>query len=763
MGWVAAAGTLLLSGCGDGKKNGAQSGTDPATTGGPVVVAKSGECRSCHQESFDKWTGSHHQLAHRDTGGTPEDALAYAGQVVKDGPGTWKFEGGMQHPALSWSDSEDKDARVIDKQEIPKAIGFVPLVQYLVPSDDGRYQIPDMSWDPARKEWFSIYAGQDRRPFEWGHWTQRGMNWNTQCAYCHHTEFRKNFDSESDSYHSTWVEQGIGCAQCHGTNTAKPAANGCTIDYTKKFTKKEWMHSCATCHARREELDENFRIGDSFHDHYRLALPSQPGLYYADGQQLDEVYKWPSFLLSRMGHKGIACNDCHDGHTAKTKFEIDFNTLCMQCHATGENEATVIDVGTHMHHTAGTEGWRCVDCHMMQTPYMGRDPRRDHMFPLPDPQMTKDLGVPNACNKCHAEEGIDWQIDWVNKWYGEKMKKYEPRRQRTRAIAAAYAHQRGVLDKLLESYATEEIGAWRATLLRLMDPWNNDTRVGDLAAAGADDADPLVRGASAMILGRRGDHSDKFEKLLADPLKAVRFDAAWAALDRLPADSPGVALVEQVARHQSDQPAGAMRLARLATIRNQRGEAEKWYRKALDWDRGSPAPRRDFAVFLATDGRIRESLAQLEDAEKLAPNDAEIPYLQALAHSELSDQARQLARQARSQGNQAEDAKYLQNVGEHLAEAEQCLRRTVKIDPLFGRAHYNLGLLLSSTGRPQKAVASLKQAAAVDRNDPSAPYAEATILLHMGQLDAAAAAAREALRRNPNHQQAQQLLEQIGR
>jgi len=604
MGCLVAGGSLLFSACGDGRKNADENGQPEQTkAAGPVVVAKSGTCRSCHQKTFDEWTGSHHQLAHRNTGATPEDALAFAGQVVKDGPATWKFEGGMEHPAISWSDAEAKEAKPVVKQEIPKAIGYVPLVQYLVPFEGGRYQIADMSWDPARKEWFSIYAGQNRRPHEWGHWTQRGMNWNTQCAYCHHTEFRKNFDPENDNYHSTWVEQGVGCAQCHGPDTPKPAANGCTIDCNRKFTNKEWMHMCATCHARREELDEDFRPGDSFHDHYRLALPSQPGLYYADGQQLDEVYKWPSFLLSRMSHKGIACADCHDGHTAKTKFEIDFNTLCLQCHATGENEATIIDVNTHMNHTPGTEGWRCVDCHMMQTPYMGRDPRRDHMFPIPDPQMTKELGIPNACNKCHAEEGIDWQIAWVNKWYGENMKKYEPRRQRTRTIAAAHAHERGVLDKLLKCYETEEIGAWRATLLRLMDPWHSDTRVGNLAATGGDDADPLVREASAAILGQRSDHSDIFKKLLADPIKAVRFDAAWSALDRLPADSPGMALVEQVARHQSDQPAGAMRLARLASVRAaraaenrdaaevraQRGEAEKWYRKACDRDRGSPA------------------------------------------------------------------------------------------------------------------------------------------------------------------------------
>ena len=38
------------------------------------------------------------------------------------------------------------------------AIGLTPLVQYLLATGDGRYQVPDMAWDPEKKEWFSISA-----------------------------------------------------------------------------------------------------------------------------------------------------------------------------------------------------------------------------------------------------------------------------------------------------------------------------------------------------------------------------------------------------------------------------------------------------------------------------------------------------------------------------------------------------------------------------------------------------------------------------
>jgi tetratricopeptide (TPR) repeat protein len=302
-------------------------------------------------------------------------------------------------------------------------------------------------------------------------------------------------------------------------------------------------------------------------------------------------------------------------------------------------------------------------------------------------------------------------------------------------MAAAHNMERGALDKLIKAYDAEEIAAWRATLLRLMSPWLRDTRVGQRAAKAAVDPDPLVRAAGALIIGQRGDRGDLLDKLLEDPLKSVRFEAAWAALDRLPVDHKAMAEVEAISRHQADQPAGVMRLARLATIRGERGKAEEWFRKAVAWDRGSPAPRRDFAVFLANQGRTREALPFLREAGRLSPEDAELPYLAALAYAELGDPEK----------------------------AEENLRTAVKVDPQFGRAHYNLGLLLNSSGRMMEAIASLKQAAAADRSDADAPYAEATIHMRMGNIDAAEAAAREALARNPNHQPAQELLRQIGR
>ncbi len=72
--------------------------------------------------------------------------------------------------------------------------------------------------------------------------------------------------------------------------------------------------------------------------------------------------------------------------------------------------APPIEPVAHSFHKEGSTGNRCIECHMSQTTYMERDPRRDHGFTSPDPLLTKELGIPNACNKCHTDQTVDWAI-----------------------------------------------------------------------------------------------------------------------------------------------------------------------------------------------------------------------------------------------------------------------------------------------------------------------------------------------------------------
>ena len=142
-----------------------------------------------------------------------------------------------------------------------------------------------------------------------------------------------------------------------------------------------------------------------------------------------------SFLLSRLHANGVTCTSCHEPHGARLRYEG--NELCMSCHQETVNERVPpVDPASHSHHDVTGEGGQCVNCHMPITTYMVRDPRRDHGFTVPDPLLTKELGIPNACNRCHQDQEVEWAIDHVEEWYGERMER--PQRRRARLVARAF-------------------------------------------------------------------------------------------------------------------------------------------------------------------------------------------------------------------------------------------------------------------------------------------------------------------------------------
>ena len=50
--------------------------------------------------------------------------------------------------------------------------------------------------------------------------------------------------------------------------------------------------------------------------------------------------------------------------------------------------------------------------------YMVIDKRHDHSFRVPRPDLTVEIGTPNACNACHEKESAAWAAAATAKWYG---------------------------------------------------------------------------------------------------------------------------------------------------------------------------------------------------------------------------------------------------------------------------------------------------------------------------------------------------------
>ena len=174
--------------------------------------AGSKSCRECHQASYDLWMGSDHQLAER----LPDPKMD---RRAFDPPREFK------HPSLTSDITSEGDRFLIatlglsgkkETFEVERVIGETPIRQYLVELPRGRLQAVDLSHDPHKNEWFNVFGDEDRQAGEWGHWTGRGMNWNTQCASCHNTRLRKNYDEATDSYDTEMAEMSVGCEACHG-------------------------------------------------------------------------------------------------------------------------------------------------------------------------------------------------------------------------------------------------------------------------------------------------------------------------------------------------------------------------------------------------------------------------------------------------------------------------------------------------------------------------------------------------------------------
>lgn len=639
-------------------------------------------CVECHADAVADWKTSHHAKANRPVSVeldraafTPARRIQESGVTYEMAETDGKFELRVIH---------DDDS--IETYDLIGVIGYTPLRQYLAHLPGDKFQTISATYDVKEDRWIDVYAGEDRLPGEWGHWANQGMNWNANCAYCHTTEYKKNFDFESNSYHSTWTQQGLACAECH-TGLEEHIAAAQDGDYTtglSKLTTIQTEHNCATCHSRRDQLTpDTFLPGDNYHDHFSLSFPDQPNLYHHDGQILDEDFVYGSFQMSRMAHAGVSCKDCHNPHTLKMILPIENNLLCMRCHAGGDEKAPVIEPLKHSFHSQDSTGNMCVNCHMSKTTYMQVDPRADHAFLSPDPLLTKELGIPNACNKCHTDESVDWAVEWSEQWYGEKMANH-PQRKRARVIAAAHNFDPAALPKLLALLKDEEVPGWRATYTGLLGNYLPNQSVVNVLLPLLDDESPMVRSRAASTLGYAGETDAAIEKL-SDSSRSVRIAAARGlAANQSITDPIAKKDWDEYIEFNIDRPQSLLILANEANRDGRSADTQKYVDRAILMDQLNPEMYHQSAILLSGAGLNEAATKLLYKGWELAPKNPSFPYSLGLLAAERED----------------------------LESAAGFLEETVAIEPRFSRAWYNLSLAYSKLNRPEDAARAMQRAQA---------------------------------------------------
>jgi predicted CXXCH cytochrome family protein len=697
---------LVLGGCGE-ERTPAPPAPSAAAPEEPARYVGREACAGCHAAEAAAFSGSHHDRAMEPAEG---DAVLgdFGDRRVEQGGVRSRF---FRRDGRPFVHTDGPDGAPADFPVL-YTFGVAPLQQYLVPLPGGRLQALTLAFDArpgARGRWFPLQSDPTIRPGDPLHWTGRLYNWNEHCASCHSTNLRKGYDPRAHTYATTWSEVDVSCEACHGPGSrhvaraeagaaaapdsglAAPLSRGgarwvladaAPIAHREPpRPQQDEVEACGRCHARRAPLTEDDAPGRPLEDTHRVALLEED-LYFPDGQIRDEVYEYGSFVQSAMYRAGVSCSDCHEPHAGTLRAEG--NALCGSCH-----RAEVFDTPAHHGHAAGSEGARCVACHMPERVYMEIDGRRDHSLRVPRPDLSARLGTPEPCAACHPGRGAAWAAASLAARGGKRAGRWHF----GEALHAGRTWAADAGAELLRAAGDADVPAIaRATALELLARYPSREALLAVRAA-LEDSDARVRRSAVAWL----DVMEPAARVplaaprLRDPIRSVRLEAALV-LAAVPTEALGdarpafgLALREYVdaQRLSADTPEAQLNLGLLHATRGELDAAEASYREALRLDAGFDPASVNLADLDRARGRDDEGERVLRAALARSPDDAALHHALGLL----------LART------------------ERLAQALPELERAAQLAPEDPRQAYVLGVALHDVGQRSRGLAVLEAAA----------------------------------------------------
>jgi tetratricopeptide (TPR) repeat protein len=721
---------VLNAGCDGANDALVESGIDHSSNGYVGALT----CAECHPDQTANWRDSHHALAMQ--AATEDTVLGDFNDATYTHNGITSRFFKRDEEYLVETDGPDGQITVFP---VRYTFGVYPLQQYLLELDDGKIQALSIAWDSRAAEsggqrWFHTYGDDELINFaDVLHWTQPSQSWETMCADCHSTALVSDYDFETDRFSTHWAEINVACEACHGPAAAhllwaesdppdrSAVGKGFTVTFderkgaswqtdpetgrpqrTPRVIPAKELNACGGCHSRRAKISDTSEPLTELLDAYLPSLIDPP-LYYPDGQIRDEVYVLGSFLQSKMHQAGVTCSDCHEPHSLRLR--APGAAVCLQCHQSERYTA----VSHHLHEDAGdTQRPDCIDCHMPATVYMQNDARNDHSFRIPRPELTRQFGIPNACNGCHSNESAAWASDAL-------------RRQGKLPDDAVTSHWTYKLA------AADRLGVdGRERLLEIgNDPGNPDIiRATAIAQLGFGDSEaaqqlldrftaaeaPLIRlavaralrNSAASLAARMG------PPLLRDKVKAVRLEAAVALVAVDPTLLPAGA--------NKDVQAAVQEYLDVQLLNSERAESH---------------------VNIGNVERLRgrPELAEAAYRRALRQNSRFIP-----AYVNLADLYRELGRES---------------------EAEKVLRQALLAVPDQPVLNHALGLSLIRQQRTAEAIDYLGQAANSPAADPRYALVYAMALNGTDQQEAARLYLQDAIRRFGPLPELQQLASEL--
>ncbi|RBP32254.1 putative CXXCH cytochrome family protein [Marinobacter pelagius] len=615
-----------------------------------VALADVSGCAGCHASEVRQWSRSQHAVAMAPA--TPDTVAG-------------NFSNGRYADSdVQASFRREDDGFVIRVNEggntrewqVRYTFGVYPLQQYLIAVGSGRLQAFNIAWDTrpeseGGRRWFRLDVPDQNHPGDALHWTGVYQNWNNQCADCHSTGLKRNYDAESDSYDTRWQQVSVGCAACHesaeehvqaaleGESLAPgielAAMGGWLVSQGKQPPRHQGRESspnqvasCGRCHSLRTSLTD--QGGGLVHDQFSLTRLDQP-LYYSDGRVREEVFVLGSFEQSKMFRAGVVCSDCHNPHTGKLKAQG--NAVCTQCH-----NAADFDTSEHHHHPESSDGAQCVNCHMPESTFMKIDARREHSFMVPRPDISNASGSPDVCLGCHTDKNRDWSIAEVDGWFPQLYER-----------ETWYKVQQRPPSGLMEYLRNPNAPALRrATLLEQQGQWLAQEQPSLVASLSASDEAVIRESAFRVLRYGSADYAGKLgETGLIDSSLAVRI-AAFESLTWLGVELDSVQWekvrgeYEHFLKMQSDLPSGLVLKARYLLARDFVYKAERELEKALNKDSGYAPATILLTDILRSGGRNLEAIDAINRTLEQTPDDASLIHLRGLINLKLKDYSKAL-------------------------------------------------------------------------------------------------------------------------
>lgn len=685
-------------------------------------------CKKCHKTEHHEWKKSDHFMSML----LPGDSTVFGDfnnvTFTADGVTSKFFRKGEKF----FINTEGEDGKNHDF-EVKYVFGYKPLQQYLVQFPRGRLQVPRLSWDVDKKKWFNQYAGQKIASHDWLHWTGNSQNWNTMCASCHSTNLHKNYDTQTDTYKSSYSIINVSCESCHGGGqnhidyiandySSKSKVIGSYLKLGKKSGQLEQIITCAPCHARTSEISAAHIESTDIMDNY---IPQIPGteFFYADGQVKEEDYIYTSFLQSKMFSKGVKCSDCHNPHSTRLKRAIG-NQTCIECHSPKK-----YDVPTHTFHTSG-KGTECVNCHMPGKIYMGNDLRHDHSFRVPRPDLSVTYGTPNACSNCHADKSNKVLAAAVVKWYGPNRKYHfgddlipGSKLDENSEVALTRLINNKEVPNIIKATAVFYLGSIQTetSLNTLLDCiQNNDSQI-------------RYRVLRSLANFRPSSWIDAVGPLLSDKVRAVRIAAADLYItipkEQIPDQYSSSFLSAQkelksLLVYQTDFAVGNIMMADYYLKLKEYDNAEKFYWKGLKKDDQANYALLNLSVVYNLQGKNDKSMEVLEKAKKNDPKNERIYYNLGLLYNEMNNKPEAEKQFAKAVELKSNNPRVYYNYGLMLnergmsKEAENVLKKGIVLNPSSSELYYALAFVYIKT---KNTVKTLETAVKLKQLDPDNP------------------------------------------